>query len=84
MKLRGPKCYIGYLRAVDQFGKLPFISFCSGNIILHETIERIFVGMKFADVKQGIMVIRGENISLIGEQVSCLHPLRFFACEAFS
>ncbi|BHF69462.1 SM-like, degradation of cytoplasmic mRNAs and positively regulates transcription initiation [Sparganum proliferum] len=58
VKLRGPKCYIGYLRAVDQFG----------NIILHDALERIFVGDKYADIKHGILLVRGENIALIGEQ----------------
>ncbi|KAH9281074.1 U6 snRNA-associated Sm-like protein LSm1 [Echinococcus granulosus] len=57
VKLRGHKCYIGYLRAVDQFG----------NIVLSEAVERIFVGNKYADVSQGIVLVRGENISLIGE-----------------
>ncbi|VDM32070.1 unnamed protein product [Hydatigera taeniaeformis] len=57
VKLRGHKCYIGYLRAVDQFG----------NIVLSEAVERIFVGNKYADISQGIVLVRGENISLIGE-----------------
>uniref|UniRef100_A0A5K3FLS3 U6 snRNA-associated Sm-like protein LSm1 n=1 Tax=Mesocestoides corti TaxID=53468 RepID=A0A5K3FLS3_MESCO len=58
VKLRGHKCYIGFLRAVDQFG----------NIVLSEAIERVFVGTKYADINLGIVLVRGENISLIGEQ----------------
>ncbi|KAM3173529.1 hypothetical protein ACTXT7_012327 [Hymenolepis weldensis] len=57
VKLRGHKCYIGYLRSIDQFG----------TILLSETCERIFVGEKYSDVRQGLIVIKGENIALIGE-----------------
>ncbi|VDL98823.1 unnamed protein product [Schistocephalus solidus] len=38
------------------------------NIILHDALERIFVGDKYADIKRGILLVRGENIALIGEQ----------------
>uniref|UniRef100_A0A0X3NHX0 U6 snRNA-associated Sm-like protein LSm1 n=1 Tax=Schistocephalus solidus TaxID=70667 RepID=A0A0X3NHX0_SCHSO len=40
----------------------------AGNIILHDALERIFVGDKYADIKRGILLVRGENIALIGEQ----------------
>ena len=40
-----------------------------GNIVLSEAVERIFVGNKYADIKHGIVLVRGENISIIGEMV---------------
>ncbi|KAF6774837.1 hypothetical protein AHF37_05415 [Paragonimus kellicotti] len=55
--LRGGRVYIGYLRIIDQFG----------NIVIHQAFERIHVEKKFCDVPQGILMIRGENIILIGE-----------------
>ncbi|CAL8097137.1 unnamed protein product [Calicophoron daubneyi] len=55
--LRGGRVYIGFLRIIDQFG----------NIVIHQAVERIIVGKKFSDVSQGILLIRGENIILIGE-----------------
>ncbi|KAF5398774.1 LSM1 U6 small nuclear RNA associated [Paragonimus heterotremus] len=55
--LRGGRVYIGYLRIIDQFG----------NIVIHQAFERIHVERKFCDVPQGILMIRGENIILIGE-----------------
>lgn len=44
----------------------------AANIVLHETIERIHVGKEYGDIPRGILVIRGENIVLIGEIVCCL------------
>ena len=38
-----------------------------GNLVLHYTVERIQIGNRFADVPQGIFVIRGENVALLGE-----------------
>ncbi|VDD76704.1 unnamed protein product [Mesocestoides corti] len=66
--MRGHKCYIGFLRAVDQFGLCVFLHHFLGNIVLSEAIERVFVGTKYADINLGIVLVRGENISLIGEQ----------------
>ncbi|VDP90291.1 unnamed protein product [Echinostoma caproni] len=39
-------------------------------IIDQFAIERIHVGKKFCDIPRGILIIRGENIILIGEVVS--------------
>ncbi|CAH8872035.1 unnamed protein product [Trichobilharzia szidati] len=57
ISLRGGRMFIGYLRIIDQFG----------NVVLHEAVERIHVEKKFCDVPQGILLIRGENIIIIGE-----------------
>ncbi|THD19218.1 U6 snRNA-associated Sm protein LSm1 [Fasciola hepatica] len=58
--LRDNHIYIGYLRIIDQFG----------NIVIHQAVERVHVGKKFCDIHRGILIIRGENIILIGEVVS--------------
>ncbi|KAK4984559.1 hypothetical protein LTR50_006523 [Elasticomyces elasticus] len=55
--LRDGKKLIGVMRSFDQFG----------NIVLQDTIERIFVKDLYADIDRGIFLIRGENILLLGE-----------------
>lgn len=40
------------------------------NLVLHNTVERIYVGRKFGDIHRGIFLVRGENVVLLGEIVS--------------
>ncbi|KAB5585856.1 hypothetical protein GE09DRAFT_1210443 [Coniochaeta sp. 2T2.1] len=62
--LRDGRKLIGILRSWDQFA----------NLVLQSTVERIFVppgpgnprGL-YADVPQGIFLVRGENVMLLGE-----------------
>lgn len=49
--------YVGILRSVDTFA----------NLVLHNTFERIQIGNYYGDVSQGIFVVRGENVALLGE-----------------
>ncbi|KUJ18125.1 Sm-like ribonucleoprotein [Mollisia scopiformis] len=64
VSLRDGRKLIGVLRSWDQFA----------NLVLQQTIERIFVpslspsepGL-FADVPRGIFLVRGENVTLLGE-----------------
>lgn len=83
MVLRDYRVLIGYLRSVDQFGKLTFSrkgnvvehsSFLLisnvGNLLLQGTIERIHVGSEYGDIPRGIYLVRGENVALCGEIVS--------------
>ncbi|KAL8802504.1 MAG: hypothetical protein Q9223_006624 [Gallowayella weberi] len=37
------------------------------NLVLQDTIERIFVEEVYADVPRGIFLVRGENVLLLGE-----------------
>ncbi|KAF7490751.1 U6 snRNA-associated Sm-like protein LSm1 [Sarcoptes scabiei] len=55
--LRDGRTLIGYLRSIDQFS----------NLLLHQTIERIYVDDKYGDIPRGIFLIRGENVALCGE-----------------
>eukprot|EP00300_Choanocystis_sp_HF-7_P024483 c25950_g1_i1.p1 GENE.c25950_g1_i1~~c25950_g1_i1.p1 ORF type:complete len:183 (+),score=39.48 c25950_g1_i1:153-701(+) len=57
--LRDGRYLLGWLRSYDQFG----------NIVLEHAVEMIIVqeGAAFATVDQGILVIRGENIALLGD-----------------
>ncbi|PKI85255.1 Lsm1p [Malassezia vespertilionis] len=55
--LRDGKKLIGILRSYDQFA----------NFMLQETIERVFLGNRYADVPKGLYIIRGENVVLLGE-----------------
>lgn len=54
--LRDGKKLIGFLRTFDQFG----------NLMLERCIQRVIVSTYYADVYQGVMIIRGENILLFG------------------
>jgi hypothetical protein len=54
----------------------------AGNLVLQGTIERLYVANLYADVPRGIFLVRGENVSLLGEIVwkpSRLCPTSFFA-----
>ncbi|EDO43545.1 predicted protein [Nematostella vectensis] len=55
--LRDGRTLIGYLRSIDQFA----------NLVLQETIERIYVGDRYGDIPRGIFLVRGENLVLLGE-----------------
>ncbi|RMY64666.1 hypothetical protein D0863_09654 [Hortaea werneckii] len=59
--LRDGRKLIGVLRSWDQFG----------NLVLQDTIERLFVNSKgqalWADIERGLFLVRGENVSLLGE-----------------
>ncbi|KAL8941079.1 MAG: hypothetical protein Q9216_002450 [Gyalolechia sp. 2 TL-2023] len=55
--LRDGRKLIGVLRSWDQFA----------NLVLQDTVERIFVEDLYADISRGIFLVRGENVLLLGE-----------------
>ncbi|KAI9832343.1 MAG: hypothetical protein M1826_002029 [Phylliscum demangeonii] len=55
--LRDGRKLIGVLRSWDQFA----------NLVLQDTVERIFIHELYADVPRGIYMVRGENVLLLGE-----------------
>jgi len=55
--LRDGKILIGMLRSVDQFG----------NLALQDTIQRTVIDNRFHDEPQGIFLVRGENVALMGQ-----------------
>ncbi|KAI8979927.1 hypothetical protein BDB01DRAFT_699131, partial [Pilobolus umbonatus] len=55
--LRDGRKLIGILRSFDQFA----------NLVLQDTIERIYVGNCYGDIPRGVFLIRGENVVLLGE-----------------
>jgi len=55
--LRDGRKIIGVLRSWDQFG----------NLVLQDTMERIYGQNLFADIPRGVFLIRGENVLLLGE-----------------
>ncbi|EGG15785.1 LSM domain-containing protein [Cavenderia fasciculata] len=59
--LRDGKKFIGVMRTFDQFA----------NIILQDTVERIYVGNCYSDKYLGVFFIRGDNVVILGEIV-CL------------
>ena len=40
------------------------------NLVLDDTIERIYHGSEYAEQRVGLFIIRGENVVLLGEIVS--------------
>jgi U6 snRNA-associated Sm-like protein LSm1 len=37
--------------------------------VLQDTVERLFVQNLYADIERGLFLVRGENVSLLGEIV---------------
>ena len=84
--LRDGRKLHGVLRSYDQFGmslarpaygkkkveRLPL-----ANLVLEDTVERIYAGDTFAEKWCGLFLIRGENVVLLGEIVPSL--ARFFS-----
>lgn len=60
--LRDGRTLFGILRSIDQFA----------NLVLHLTVERIYIGNEFGEIDRGVFLIRGENVVLCGEIVSNL------------
>ena len=44
----------------------------AANLVLQDTVERIYAGKLYADIQRGIFIVRGENVLLLGEVV-CHH-----------
>jgi U6 snRNA-associated Sm-like protein LSm1 len=40
------------------------------NLVLEDTVERIYHGSAFGQTHHGVFIIRGENVVLIGQVVS--------------
>jgi hypothetical protein len=40
------------------------------NIILEDSLERVYVKNRYGDIPSGVYLVRGENINLIGEIVN--------------
>ncbi|KAJ3332734.1 SM-like, degradation of cytoplasmic mRNAs and positively regulates transcription initiation [Blyttiomyces sp. JEL0837] len=55
--LRDGRKLVGWLRSYDQFA----------NLVLQDTVERIYMGDTFGEEYRGMFVIRGENVVLLGE-----------------
>eukprot|EP00026_Physarum_polycephalum_P020176 Phypoly_transcript_22584.p1 GENE.Phypoly_transcript_22584~~Phypoly_transcript_22584.p1 ORF type:complete len:136 (+),score=23.95 Phypoly_transcript_22584:138-545(+) len=55
--LRDGRKLIGILRSFDQFA----------NIVLENTVERIYVGNQYGEQHRGLFLVRGENVVLLGE-----------------
>ena len=44
--------------------------------MLQDTVERLFVQNLYADIERGLFLVRGENVSLLGEIVGLGKPIR--------
>ena len=82
--LRDGRKLVGVLRSWDQFGILMTITCLEytyttdtdekANLVLQDTVERLYAGSLYADIPRGIFLVRGENVLLLGEIV-CLPPV---------
>ena len=60
----------------------------TANLVLQDTIERIFVADLYADIPRGIYLVRGENVLMLGEIVCfslrlyLAHAIRVLICIA--
>ncbi|KTW28489.1 hypothetical protein T552_01749 [Pneumocystis carinii B80] len=76
--LRDGRKLIGILRSFDQYA----------NLVLQETIERIYVDQVYGDIPRGVFIVRGENVVLVGEidqnKKSDLNLKEVSAVEAFN
>ena len=78
--LRDGRKLIGVLRSWDQFGMALHVVFLNmlmrlsmiANLVLQDTIERIFAQNKYADIQRGVFLVRGENVLMLGEIVRSL------------
>ncbi|KXN73406.1 U6 snRNA-associated Sm-like protein LSm1 [Conidiobolus coronatus NRRL 28638] len=55
--LRDGRKLLGVLRSYDQFA----------NLVLQDTIERVYIGDAYGDIVRGVYIVRGENVVLMGE-----------------
>lgn len=57
VSLRDGRKLYGILRSFDQFA----------NLVLQDSIERIFIQGAYGEEARGVYIVRGENVALIGE-----------------
>lgn len=55
--LRDGRNFKGYLRSFDQYA----------NVVLDNAVERLAIEDAYADVPLGVLIVRGENVMLLGE-----------------
>lgn len=60
--------FVGALSNVC-FCLLFFFLFSSyaANLVLQDTVERVYVGQQFGEIPLGVYLVRGENVVLLGE-----------------
>jgi U6 snRNA-associated Sm-like protein LSm1 len=82
--LRDGRKLHGVLRSYDQFGEHTLIEVVRykklsdvtiANLVLEDTVERIYHGDVFAENWHGLFLIRGENVVLLGEIVRMAKPV---------
>ncbi|KAI8896459.1 U6 snRNA-associated Sm-like protein LSm1 [Globomyces pollinis-pini] len=57
ISLRDGRHLYGWLRSYDQFA----------NLVIQDTVERIFLDDTYSDIYRGVFIVRGENVVLVGE-----------------
>ncbi|KAJ6260277.1 U6 snRNA-associated Sm-like protein [Drechslerella dactyloides] len=67
--LRDGRKLIGTLRSYDQYVTLTVVMRLLANLVLQDTVERLYSDDLYADVPRGCYIVRGENVLLLGEIV---------------
>lgn len=57
VSLRDGRRFYGILRSFDQFA----------NLVLQDTVERLFIDDAYGEEPRGVYIVRGENVALIGQ-----------------
>lgn len=53
--------------SIIKLYSLLFFDLFLANLVLHLTVERIYVGKEYGEIDRGVFLIRGENVVLCGE-----------------
>lgn len=59
----------------DGIRSQPLTTFGLANLVLQDTVERIYAGNLYAEEHVGLYLVRGENVLLLGEIVSLSHSV---------
>lgn len=55
-------------------GELVWSNWWKANLVLQDTVERLYAGNLYADIPRGVFLVRGENVLLLGEIVRLSYP----------
>ena len=58
--------------------KWRLILWAIANLVLQDTVERIYARDVYADIRRGIYLVRGENVLMLGEIVRTHYRLPSF------
>ncbi|KAJ2993983.1 SM-like, degradation of cytoplasmic mRNAs and positively regulates transcription initiation [Globomyces sp. JEL0801] len=55
------------------------------NLVIQDTVERIFLDDTYSDIYRGVFIVRGENVVLVGElKFNSIHGISLFPLSNLS